>query len=1123
MASYITAEELFRRVLEITRASSDMPTCKMMHDTLVLTCSEGLAGSNMAFGNLFSQVDFLCKLHNVNTPDTIAIQRMRRNSNHTEENNHDDAAYDCRALAKFISAVFETDIPSFLVGRLPVTDKPNSEYRHIDYRYIRCIVQDFDDKFITAEIDQESTNKIIKIDYTAEHLRYIQNIIKPQMQLNLIDCSAEDAGCTVIPLLIIIEPDFLIDISSIARCFTDYGHSHLAYITNSMSPAANSQAILIGNFAGQALDDIINNKGKYNWTETFKNNFKDKALEYCTCEDLNKNGDFRTAAIVQTQNIRQIAASLFGEYNGSLAKPDNKLTYDRSKAILEPSFVCEQLGLQGRVDLMTTDFSLLVEQKSGTNYNIQRNIPNEFGSFQKEDHYVQLLLYYGILKQNFHVGSNKIDIRLLYSKYPLPGGLVAVNFYQKLFREAIRFRNILVANEYSYAIDGFDGVIEQLTPDNINENNLKSNFFCNWIQPQLNKVFQPLHSMSSLEKTYFNRMMTFIYREQLANKVGTREGTSSSIADLWNMPLAEKKETGNIYTGLRIINKDKSNEFNGYDTITLSVPNQGFDFLPNFRLGDMIYLYSYHINEEPDVRKALLFKGNLTDIHSKKITVHLTDGQQNPAIFEEKAEYTFAIEHSGSDASATSALRSLHEFASACKSFKDLLLCQRQPRTDINITLNNKYNPTYDDIILKAKQAQDYFLLVGPPGTGKTSMALQYMAREFCAEKSSILIMSYTNRAVDEICEMLGSNGLEYIRIGNEYTCDEHYRSNLLSSLIEECPKLNVIRQRLLDCKIIVGTTSTIHSKSYLFKLKHFSRIIIDEASQILEPNLIGLLSLAQSPFILIGDYKQLPAVVQQSPSESAVKEHILNDICLDNCRNSLFERLFHWEKRQGRKDCIGILRRQGRMHPEIADFPNKMFYFNENLKPVPLKHQLEKELTYTLPPYDDLDKSLKQNRLLFIPSHFCKSTGISDKVNTEEAAIVAEVLRRIYRFYGNKFNPDKTVGVIVPYRNQIAMIRKNIEKLGITQLENISIDTVERYQGSQRDVIIYSFTIQNIWQLDFLTSNSFEEDGHIIDRKLNVAITRARKQLILTGNKDILCNNMIFKQLINHIEQTEL
>ena len=319
-------------------------------------------------------------------------------------------------------------------------------------------------------------------------------------------------------------------------------------------------------------------------------------------------------------------------------------------------------------------------------------------------------------------------------------------------------------------------------------------------------------------------------------------------------------------------------------------------------------------------------------------------------------------------------------------------------------------------------------------------------------------------------------------------------------------------------------------SKPFIFNLKHFKLAIIDESSQILEPNLIGLLS-AIDKFILIGDYKQLPAVVQQSEQDSAIPTindsqqnslmdmSILQDICLTNCRNSLFERLIRWEDHEHRTDFIGILRRQGRMHPEIAEFPNKMFYRREQLEPVPCKHQLETQLAYSLPSEDELDEHLKNHRMIFIPSEFCKEPNISDKINANEAEIVVDILRRIHRYYGEQFDSQKTVGVIVPYRNQIAMVRKGIEKLGIPELEKISIDTVERYQGSQRDVIIYSFTIQNIWQLDFLAGNSFIEDGHIIDRKLNVAITRARRQMIMTGNPEILRNNQIFNDLMEYVK----
>ena len=184
--------------------------------------------------------------------------------------------------------------------------------------------------------------------------------------------------------------------------------------------------------------------------------------------------------------------------------------------------------------------------------------------------------------------------------------------------------------------------------------------------------------------------------------------------------------------------------------------------------------------------------------------------------------------------------------------------------------------------------------------------------------------------------------------------------------------------------------------------------------------------------------------------------------------------------------------------------FPNAFFYQQEQLQPVPCSHQLETALDYPEPSEDVFDDQLKQHRVLFLPAD-------------DEASLVADVLRRLYRQIGSeRFDAAHSIGVIVTYRHQIALIRREMMKLDIPALLDISIDTVERYQGSQRDVIIYSLGVQNATDLDFLTSNCFEEDGRVIDRKLNVAMTRARKQLLMTGNRDVLCRNAIFQEIIH-------
>lgn len=1116
------AHELFSRIADILSAPSEAQAL-IMHETLVIACHEGLKNTRHGFGNLSSQVESLCRQHNIAPQDIVAIQKMRRHSNSNAPILPEDVAYDCRALAIFVSAVVQEAIPSFLVGKIPARGRTTENIQITNYRYIRCIVREWDDSTIQVAVtNQDSSEELLMVDYmnTPDYIdfSYLRPMLREGMQLNLLDCTVTRKK--VVPRLIVVEPDYLIDISTIANCFETYGHHPLLFTVNRLTPRLSNKHIVLGNFAGSALDDIINHPAEYDIKETFRSNFREKALDYATCPDFDA-ASFKQDAERQVENIKGIVDEIFQ-------------TFDREKAILEPSFVCERLGIQGRVDLMTTDLKLLVEQKSGKNTFIERKYKNPHGSLHVEKHYVQVLLYYGILQYNFQLSPKNAHIQLLYSKYPLPDGLLEVEPLQKLIREAIRFRNQAVATEFWMAENGFDRMLPLLTPQTLNVEKQNDNFYNRYLLPQLTEILAPLHQLNDLERAYFTRMMTFVIKEQLVSKVGVQEGVGNSNADLWNMPLAEKKETGNIYTGLTIIEKERSSSFNGYDTITLAVPLQGEDFLPNFRRGDMIYLYAYKKNEAPDVRMSILFKGSLQEIHSNSIVVHLNDGQQNPDLI--SGDY-FAIEHAGSDIGGTSAIRSLYTFITSNEERRQLLLGQRVPCVDKSLTLSRSYHPDYDEIILKAKQAQDYFLLIGPPGTGKTSQALQFLVREQLAEKpkvqnsklkvqSSILLLAYTNRAVDEICNMLTENELDYIRIGNEFSCDPKYSDHLLKEVLDDNATLNSIKSTLADARIVVATTSTMNSNAALFNIKHFDLAIIDEASQILEPNIIGLLTSqhrggrAIRKFILIGDHKQLPAVVQQDDTEVLVEDETVKAIHLNSCANSLFERLILTERAAGRTDFIGTLHKQGRMHPDIADFANRKFYAREQLECVPLAHQLEQTLNYNEASEDETDDVLKAHRMIFIPSKPCRQLNISEKVNTEEARIITDLLRRLYRQLGNNFDPQKSVGVIVPYRNQIAMIRKEIEKLGIPELEEISIDTVERYQGSQRDIILYSFTIQSRYQLDFLTANTFYEDGQPIDRKLNVAITRARKQLILTGNEQTLRHNQLFAELIDYIKE---
>lgn len=368
---------------------------------------------------------------------------------------------------------------------------------------------------------------------------------------------------------------------------------------------------------------------------------------------------------------------------------------------------------------------------------------------------------------------------------------------------------------------------------------------------------------------------------------------------------------------------------------------------------------------------------------------------------------------------------------------------------------------------------------------------------------------------------------MDFIRIGSELSCDEAYRSHLIENELSACMRRSEVTDRITRCRIFIGTVASISGKPELFRLKKFDVAIVDEATQILEPQLLGILCArsmsgdnAIGKFILIGDHKQLPAVVLQREDQSEIHNETLRAIGLTNLKDSLFERLYRNTQNYSHpsKDNISpyphftspasllsdMLCRQGRMHPEVALFANRTFY-EGRLLPVGLPHQLEDSAGIT--------------RLAFYPSE-PEPAGAPAKTNRSEARIVARLALDVYQKNEKEFNTAQTLGIITPYRSQIALIKQEIARLNIPMLNRILIDTVERFQGSERDVIIYSFCVNYPYQLKFL-SNLTVDNGILVDRKLNVAMTRARKQMFITGVPNLLKLNPIYDNLMKSMPST--
>jgi len=1110
---HITAQSLFDDILanHENESMSINEKYEAIYLDFLMMLKEKTRDSDIVFSGPFSRMTYLFKKHQL--PESIYIHingfriHGRENRSKSEEELKEAYKYDLKALTEFISAIYGEEPKNRLKQLLRFPYK-TSERKKIFAKNIRIAVENWDEQYVYGRSEINEQN-IIKIDYTTKDvaensLGYFEDLFSVNCQINIVNSSFEDG--IYYPELMIFEPDYLIDISSIAACFTEYSNSAINYLVNKIKPAAISAPILLGNFAGQLLDELVNNRTKdsIKYDESVKRFFKNHALDLATCNDINQH--FHINAKQQLENLTNLVSKTFKELTN--------LQLD--ELILEPSFLCEILGIQGRMDLLQADYRILMEQKSG-----QRNFKT---GKHKEAHYIQMLLYQAVLHYNYALKNEQIASFLLYSKYP--DGLIEEGPAPKLLFEALRIRNEIVKNELSYIDEkSVKRIFEQLTPEYLNIKQKDDKLWKGYQQPQLKKLLDSYHQATELEKAYFERFFAFVEKENILSKIGNPNNDNEGFSRIWNDTLEEKKQTGDIYHNLSIIEKRGMQQDSGYDEITFQLPTTEDCYISNFRIGDIVIIYPYIEQQEPNALQTMVLRGSVKDIQNERIVTKLRAPQRNEQLFNKDKRWKWAIEHDFIESSYGAVYKSLYSFFNARIERKELLLNQRQAEYDKRKTLNGEYGP-FNELVLKAKQARDYFLVIGPPGTGKTSFGLVNILTEALTdEETSVLLSSFTNRAVDEICSKLVSHHIPFVRIGSELSCDPAYKKDLLLNKVKECSNVNAIKQLLYNARVVVGTTSALTAKLNIFNIKHFDLAIIDEASQILEPQLLGLIcaqykeSNAIDKFVFIGDHKQLPAVVQQSARESEVEEDILRDIGIINCRESLFERLIKLQK--DNPNISYMLTRQGRMHPDVAQFPNKYFY-EDKLFPIPLKHQ-QRELNYTaFDKSNKLESIIATQRVCFFASKGNSTPSV--KINIPEAKKVAEIIYTIWRLYDKCrkiFDANRTIGVIVPYRNQISTIRKELNKYNIDELQSITIDTVERYQGSERDIIVYDFTIHKHYQLDFLTNNSFVENGNIIDRKLNVALTRAREQLFLIGNPEILKDNEIFEHLIEYTKST--
>jgi len=392
--------------------------------------------------------------------------------------------------------------------------------------------------------------------------------------------------------------------------------------------------------------------------------------------------------------------------------------------------------------------------------------------------------------------------------------------------------------------------------------------------------------------------------------------------------------------------------------------------------------------------------------------------------------------------------------------WKDPLFERRDPEfRDVSETFVDN-NDAQDEAVRQAVAAEDFALVHGPPGTGKT-YTLATVIRALVEHGNRVLVSAFTNRAVDNALEALEEQGFtEMVRVGTESGVREDMQQYRLGRAGEPA----ACAGRLQEAPVVAATTASCGSRA--MRTQAFDVAVVDEAGQLTEPGTLAAVALADR-FVLVGDHNQLPPVVQAE-----------NDL-----QESLFERLIETYPGAGT-----LLDRQYRMAQRIQAFPSEEFYDGQ-LRPA--TGAVAGQRIEDLPGVsrDALPERLRDGVVFVDPD----GTAVGNTNPTE----ADEVARIVEEYLAAGVEPGD-IGVIAPYRAQVA-------EIGTRVREGVTVDTVDRFQGSSKEVIVVSF----------VATGSLE--GPIFEdyRRMNVALTRAKKALVLVGDADALSSEDTYARMV--------
>ena len=876
--------------------------------------------------------------------------------------------------------------------------------------------------------------------------------------------------------LVAVEPDVLVEATTLASCFSpglEHPNAELALVRRFQQREPTWQAVA-GNIANALFDCLVAGNAAVD---------VDAFIE----EELRRHP---MALLTLAEQDVDLARSTVRMHVGGIRRAAERA--QALGAVTQEVFLgSDRYGLQGRIDALVTGREAgtldVLELKNGA---VPREVPGNVAPVRSE-HAAQVWCY-------------ELLVQSALGRWPRSADVVYLADEQHGWRSAmarepervrlLETRNELVAQEHRIGFEGDTSLVDQLCSGRFGP-------VGRFDSALVGDLTSALMAAAPVERAYLGAFAGFLERERWTADTGAGgDNGHGGFAALWRTDLAQKEDRLAVLSSLHIAGADPAIGLVTLVQLPLRPNGTGL------REGDGVLLYR---QDGPDARPLAgpLLKGVITaiDHHRGQVTVSLYNRY---ATLDSTA--LWALEADASGGLISTLYSSLLQLLQAPPARRALLMGEQEPRFGElpEVHPGKQLTQHQRELLQRALSAQDYFLMQGPPGSGKTSIMMVELVRHLMRETSEVvLLLAYTNRAVGEMCAALGEDRDPAVRGFVVFGRDtgegtEVARASFSRVAQEEGAEAALALVR--GCRIVAATVAMCAQHPEILAELRRRRVrvtaIVDEAAQLLEPQVVGILAQVDRA-ILIGDERQLPAVVQQPPALTVVNDPLLLEAGFVDMRMSLFERLLRRCTQRGWDGAVGMLTDQGRMHEDIMAFPSSAFY-EGRLHPL-YAWQSSHTPLFRSGADGALERALAERRVLFLPS-----TGDTGPLHVHEqearrVARIVQLLARAWRPEHPDFDPGRDIGVITPFRAQAACIYRQLPE----ELQDLTVDTVERYQGGERDIIIVSFAVHTPAQMPAVMALSW---NGAVDRKLNVMLTRARQQLILLGDPNVLLNTTL-------------